>query len=254
MQGMGRFVRAISIRAIVRVTVVCLVLSVQAQLLIAKEMQAAALAPDSDVLQRIQAAHGGARLIQTDFVVEATVTLQTPGGPVVTPVTILRSGGGGQHIRFNQSDGKPWDGTIPHLEPNTRRILEFVQTQYNRALPHLLKAPTRNAQIFDGGARNGTRILNMRESTGVATRYAIDTGTSRLGRMEFLHGQTVDAAGKVTPRLETYVYSDFRSVGGIAMAFKVEHYTNGVIQEELVLTSVRAAPVNPNGAAGGQRR
>jgi hypothetical protein len=228
------------------------------------------LAADSDVLQRLREAHGGARLAHTDFVVEARVTLQTPNGPVVVPVTILRSSAGGQRIQFKQSDGKPWDGTIPHLEANTRRILEFVQTQYDRALPSILHAGKRKVEVFDGGIKDGTQflnvrdtgvvgmkegtpLLNVRESDVVATRYDIDAKTSRLGRMEFQHRIT-DAAGKITTNIETYTYSDFRSVTEIATPFQIEHYTNGVKKEDLVIASVRAIPINPSLAIRGGPR
>jgi hypothetical protein len=220
------------------------------------------LAADNEVLQQVVAAHGGDRLSKTDFVAEAKVTLQTAAGPVVVPVTILRSSNGGQRIQFNQSDGKPWDGRIEHLEANSRRILEFVQTQYERALPSILGNTKRQVTVVDNGVKDGTQLLNASETTvtmkddasfprvsqakSTVTRYTIDATTSRLAKMEFDNGQTTDANGKKTPRTETYTYSDVRNSGGIPAAFHIEHYINGVKQEDLVLTNVRAIPVKPS--------
>jgi hypothetical protein len=225
---------------------------------------------DSEVIQRIRGASGGQRGAGADLVIQGNVTLQTAGGPVVVPVTILRSSTGGQRIQFNQSDGKPWDGNIAHLESNSRRILEFVQTQYERALPNVLGNAKRNVAVFDNGVKEGVHSLNAFETTAVmkadaslprasegkaiATRYMIDEKTSRLGRMEFQNGQDTDANGKKTPRIEAYTYSDFRNVRGDATAYHVEHYTNGVKQDDLVLTNVRAIPVNPSPANRGGPR
>src|SRR5678809_588261 len=55
----------------------------------------------SEVIQRIRGASGGQRGAGADLVIQGNVTLQTAGGPVVVPVTILRSSTGGQRIQFN---------------------------------------------------------------------------------------------------------------------------------------------------------
>jgi len=214
------------------------------------------LSPDSDVLQRLKNAYGGARLDQSDSLAEATVTLQTATGPVAVPVTIVRSAGGGQRIQFNQSNGKPWDGNALTLEPIGRRVLEFVQTGHARALLNIFKATSRNAQVVDSGASDGARLLDVRETSGASTRYSLDASTFQLRRMDFQRGQSVDAAGKIKPLVETYLYSDFRPIAGISTAFKVEHYSNGTKQEELTFTNVRYVQANPaaaNTMPGGQR-
>lgn len=213
------------------------------------------LAPDSTALQRIRTAHGLERMETSNFVAQATVTLQTSAEPVVVAVTIIRSGEGSQRIEFKQSDGKMWDGNAMSLEPVGRRVLEFVEMQHARALPNIFKASARNAQVVDGGTKEGTQLLDVREPNGTATRYSIETGTSRVRRMEFQRGQSRDAAGKLIPNTETYLYSDFRPVTGISTAFKVEHYSNGTKKEDLTFTSVRyiQTPAAAIVAPGGQR-
>jgi hypothetical protein len=206
------------------------------------------LTDDSDVIKRVQAASGDQRVARVDVIIEGSVILQTPKGPVGVPVTITRSSNGGQHIRFNQSDGRPWDGTIEHLELNTRRILEFVQIQHDRALPHLLDAASRNATIINAGMQEGVQRIVVREATGTATQYVFDAATARLTRMEFARPRLAD--GQTTASRDAYVYSDVRTNAGIATAYAVEHFSNGTKQEALAVSSVRTIQVNPRLARG----
>ena len=198
----------------------------------------AILTPKSPVLQRLNDAQSMSRIDQMDFIGEAAVTLQTDKGPITVPVKVIRSQGG-QRIIFNQSDGKPWDGNLLHLEPLSRRVLEFVQTEFARGVQNIMKAPIRNAVVSDEGSKNGSQILSLRETTGATTRYSLDASSSRVMRMEFQREKSNPGKTERASNVETYNFSDFRSINGVATPFKVEHYTNGSLQERMDFTSIK---------------
>jgi len=120
--------------------------------------------------------------------------------------------------------------------------LDFVQTQFARGVPNLLKAADRNAVVLDGGSKGSAGVVVVREADGSATRYLIDGVTSRLTRIELQRGRSPDPSGKLLPNIESYEFSDFRGVNDIPTPFKVYHYTNGVVQEQLQFTAIRYIP------------
>jgi hypothetical protein len=209
-----------------------------------------ALSADSVVLQRINEVHAGSRLVQMDFLGEGTVTVQTDDGPLAFGVRILRNGLRAQHIEFKQSDGKFSNIGAGPLDPIARRILAFLQTQYDRGLASLLQSETRDASVRDGGTKDGTQALVVLETDRNATRYVIDGAAYRITRFEFQRGRSPDRSGRQFPNLESYVFSDFRVVSGLATPFKVEHYINGTKQEEVQFASVQYVPANRDTAPG----
>jgi hypothetical protein len=199
----------------------------------------AVLKPDNDVLQRVNTAYGISRLSQMNFVGEANVTLGAETGPTVVSVTVLRTAQRGQRVLFKQADGKARDIDIGLVDRVQLRVRDFVETQYTRGLANLLGATTRSTVVLDGGDKDGAHALVVRETEGPPTRYVLDSATSLLTRMEFQRGQSPDASGRQFPNLESYIFSDFRTVDGLVTPFKVEHYINGAKQEELQFTSVQ---------------
>lgn len=209
------------------------------------------LGPDSMVLQRISEAHAGSRLAQMDFLGEGTVMVQTAQGPVAVGVRVLRNGLRAQHIEIKQASGKFATIGAGPMDPVVSRILDLMQTQYDRGLANLLQAGTRNDVVRDGGTKeDGTQALVVLEADRSATRYTIDSTTSRVVRMEFQRGRSPDASGRSSPNLESYVFSDVRTVNGLATPFKVEHYINGTKQDEVLFSSVRYVAGNRDTAPG----
>jgi len=185
-----------------------------------------------------------------DFLGEGVVTVHSEHGSTAYGVTVLRNGLSAQQVLLKQADGKAWkvSGVGP-VEPWARRILSFLQTAHDRGLVPLLESGKRNATVLDGGGKDGARALVLREAGGV-TRYLVDSVTSRVTRMEFQRGRSPDLSGRLLPNLESYVFSDFRMINGLATAFKVEHFVNGAKREELQFASVRYVAAKRDAAPG----
>ena len=65
-------------------------------------------------------------------------------------------------------------------------------------------------------------------------------------RLEFQTGRAADIAGRPIPRIEAYVFSDFRSIQGRMTPFKIERYTGGIKMEEMQFSSVSYAATVPD--------
>jgi hypothetical protein len=205
------------------------------------------LGVDSDALKdvktKVSAANADAKVAQLDFVGEGTVTAQTEKGPVNYSVLVLRSAQG-QNVFVKAASEKTWTTDPKKLDVVEWRILDFVQTQNAHGVSNFLKATDRKADVLDAGSKEGTNLVVVRETDGAATRYSIDAATSRVTRIDLQRGRSTDASGKLLPNLESYTFSDFRSVNGQTAPYKLEHYTNGVKQEELQFTTIRYTPAN----------
>ena len=196
--------------------------------------------PESVILQRTGTAHNSDKVIVTGMVAEGTVTVYTPNGSQMFGVTLIQDGEhGSQRIQLRQPDGNLWDGRVDHLAPSGRQVLVFLQTQNERGLQSLMNVPKRSATLTDNGIRNATRVVTVMEQSGESTKYSLDPVTSRMTRFEFMSGLSRDSVGNMSPNVESFAFADVRTSDGVATPFHVEHFINGVKQEQLQLKTVR---------------
>ena len=200
--------------------------------------------PASVILQRTEAAHNNQKIAQTNMVAEGTVTVYAKSGDLTFGVTVVQNGEhNSQRILLTQPDGKVWDGKGDHLAPGGQQVLELLETQHARGLQQLLGSPKRGAEVIDNGIRDASRVVTVLEKGGDWTRYSLDPSTSRLARLEFVHGQSRDEAGRVSSLVHSYSFSDFRFADGVATSFRIEHDVNGVKLEELQFTKVHYSAI-----------
>jgi hypothetical protein len=195
-------------------------------------------------------AHGGqAFRTISDSVAEGTLTLYSTQGPYAQySVTVWRKG----HARVLRSikssrgeqrqgtDGtQTWDSFGRFITAARGPALEFLETQTVRALPNLFEHQTRGSRLRDDGGRGADRVFTIEEANGRTTSYVIDGPRGLVTRMELVSGQAPDMLGRSMSIVQSYVFSNFRTVQGVETPFKVEHFTNDIKVDELLFTSVR---------------
>ena len=211
--------------------------------------------PANDVLQRTGVAQLGKVLSSKDMVGEGTVTVYTASGAKTFAITLVQNGQyGSQRILLKQSNGKFWDGNVLHLETGGQQALEFLETQHARGVRLLLDSPSREAIIAENGTQNLSRSLTVKEKGGDFTKYVLDSATSRLTQFQFVQGVNRDSAGRVSPIVHSYAFTDVRTADGIATPFHIEHLVDGAKREELQLTKVNYSSPAIKGQAGSTGR
>jgi hypothetical protein len=195
---------------------------------------------ESNALQRIGILPGSPDQPRTDLVADGTVTVYTENGPIAFGVTLVQNGEhGSQRILLRQPDGKLWDGRADHLVPGAGPALDFLETQYRRGLQQLLNFQGHDAAVSDNGIKDSLRVVTVQEDNGQSTKYSLDPATSRMTRFEFVRGESPVSDPNTGSVVHSYSFADFRSADGVATPFHIEHFINGVKQEELQLTTVR---------------
>jgi hypothetical protein len=86
-----------------------------------------------------------------------------------------------------------------------------------------------------------SRVIEAKNDKNEATRYYIDNATSLISRIEFDTGEfyTMFFGDTKYPLLASYVFSDYRTVNGFVMPFKIEVYHGRNKIEELTFTSIQ---------------
>jgi hypothetical protein len=199
-----------------------------------------AVEPASTELRMVGDLNGKPNQSGSDMVADGTVTVHTASGPIAFGVTLIHNGEpGSQRILLRQPDGKLWDGRPDHLAPGAGPALEFLETQYRRGLQQLLKSTRHDAVVADNGIEDSLRVITVQEDSGQSTKYSLDPATSRITRFEFVRGESPVLVRNTGAVVHSYSFADFRSADGVATPFHIEHFVNGVKQEELQLTTVR---------------
>lgn len=205
-----------------------------------KQHREGAVEPASDALRRVGISNGQPDQSRSDLVADGTVKVYTASGAIAFGVTLIQNGEqGSQRVLLRQPDGNLWDGRPDHLASGAGPALEFLETQYRHGLQQLLKSSGRDASVEDNGIEDSLRVVTVQEDNGQSTKYSLDPVTSRIARFEFVRGQSPVSIGRTAPIVHSYSFADFRVADGVATAFHIEHFVNGVKQEELQLTKVR---------------
>jgi len=205
-----------------------------------KQHRGDAVESSNDVLRRVGLSIGNPGQSRGDMVADGTVTVHTVSGPIAFGVTLIQNGEpASQRILLRQPDRKSWDGRPDHLAPGAGAALQFLETQYRRGLQQLLESSGRGAAVADNGTEGYLRVVTLQEDNGQITKYSLDPATSRIARFEFVRGDSPVSMGNTGPVVHSYSFTDFRSDDGVATPFHIEHFINGMKQEELQLTTVR---------------
>jgi len=205
--------------------------------------------PARVALERAANAHGGQDFRNiTDSIAEGTLTrydMQNPHEQFA--VTMWRKGNLVQRSvrspngeRRQGTDGKQtWDAFGGFVTAAEGPTLEFLETQTVRALPNLFEYEVRGSRLRDDGMRGPDRVLAVEEANGRTTTYVIEGGRSLVTRFEVVSGQAPDMLGRRMSIIESYLFSDFRTVQGVPTPFKIEHFTNDLKVDELRFTTIR---------------
>jgi hypothetical protein len=183
----------------------------------------------------------------TDVVGEGVATVVSDTGSAAFGFRVLVNGEShGLHIFLTLPNGKPWDGHADHLVPGAEQALELIETQHSRGLSSLVTFQSRNASLDDTGLKASSRSISVKESNGVSTQYMLDSSTSQLKRVEFSKAQNHDAqTGAFVPIVESFDYSDFRTVNGVSTPFKIEHQTDGRVTGQVQFTKMSTPAKDP---------
>lgn len=205
----------------------------------------------NSVFRNTLKAHGGRVNLSTaaDSVSEGTITLFTAKGAGKTlPITVMRKGADRVQRIIRQPGGESrqgtdgtrlWDGFAGMWIPEGSRAPRFVEGQTTRSPAGFFQREDRLSDFVDLGVRGTYRVLETRDG-GTPTRYFVDLITFRIARLEYETGVARDMlSGRAVPQTEAYVFSDYRSVSGIATPFRIEHYSGAQKIEEIRFSSVR---------------
>jgi hypothetical protein len=210
----------------------------------------------ADTVERALNAHGGRQAWNSvrDSISEGKLTFFTGKTSKNTvAVTVIRKGD--SHVQRILKDGdgelvQGADGTSTWESFNGMTALapaglagSYLESQTVRSVGNLFDAQARGRPVREAGTKDNERVLELEAPLdGQAprkTRYFVDEATSRVTRIEFVTGEARDLLGKTVPATESYVFSDYRLVQGIASPFRIERYVNGLKIEETQFTTVR---------------
>lgn len=215
-------------------------------------------------VQRARAAHGGGSAIHDirDSIAEGRITyfrgVGTPTQETTFDVTLLLKGEAqvqrivkqtAGEIRLGSNGSRTWNSFAGNAPPATGASLGFIESQTARAISNLLDYERRGGALHDRGTKDNASVVEVQDRAGRKTTYFIDHTTSMVTRLEFETGQARDMlSGKTVPVLESYVFSDFRTVQGVLTPFKIERYRQDKKMEEMQFTSVRHNTSIPDSA------
>ena len=186
-----------------------------------------------------------------DWVSEGKLTYFTVDGPQATfSVTLVRKGKSRVQRVIKQtsaelrqgSDGTTsWDSLggefAPLAQGNTQ---SFIEAQTVRSIQRLFNYPLEGLSLRDLGATDAARVIEAEDTSGKKTSYFIDSRTSLITRLEFVIGQSKDLfSQRPVPRVEAYVFSDFRVVQEVTTPFRIERYRDSIKVEDMQFTSVQ---------------
>jgi hypothetical protein len=159
----------------------------------------------------------------------------------------VKTADGSKDMMSSGSDGKKrWHNTGPFRGDATGSVGHFVDSQTSRAIARLFD--DNNALKDLGKADNkfapqsaSSKVIEVKSSKGLATRYFIDNKSSLITRLEFETGEfyTLLYDKKKYPSMASFVFSDYRDVNGIPTPFKIAVYKGLVQIEEMTFTSVQ---------------
>jgi hypothetical protein len=160
---------------------------------------------------------------------------------------VVKTADGSKDMMSSGSDGKKrWHNTGPFQGDATGSVGHFVDSQTSRAIARLFD--DNNALKDLGKADNkfaaqsaSSKVIEVKSSKGLATRYFIDNKSSLITRLEFETGEFYSLLydKKKYPSMASYVFSDYRDVNGIPTPFKIAVYKGLVQIEEMTFTSVQ---------------
>jgi hypothetical protein len=203
----------------------------------------------AQTVQRAGVAHGvsSGSAETLNSVADGTLTVFLSGGGRTTyAVRLLSKGRMMVHRIITQPGGKlrhGSDGTRRWASVDETFFMEaqgldraFIESQTARSVLTFLTSP--NLVLRNLGKRNNATVIEAADGNSHTTSYYIDDRTSLVTRFEFSTGQSKDIAGRSMLDVETYVFSDFRSVQGRVVPFKTERYLNSIKSEEVQFSSV----------------
>jgi hypothetical protein len=215
-------------------------------------------------VQRARAAHGGESAIREvkDSIAEGHLTYVRGAGSQAQQATfdmtlllkgeaqvqrIVKQTGG--EVRQGSNGTRTWNSFGGHAPPASGASLRFIESQTARSISNLLDYERRGGVLHEGGMKDNATVVEVQDRVGRKTSYSIDTATSMVTRLEFETGRARDMlSGNSVPVLESYVFSDFRTVKGVPTPFKIERYVQGTKLEEMRFTSIRHNASVPDSA------
>lgn len=214
--------------------------------------------PLTSAMERAESAHGGRQTLKdiADSTAEGVFTRFSANGEARSyPVTLFGKGVGqvqrivrqpGGEVRQGANGVQTWDGFGGHYTPARGSALSFLETQTVRSLHRLFDYQNRGAHLKDLGMTGNQRVVEVEDANGRATAYFVEP-SGRVAKIEFITTLGVHMlTGKPMPVVESYQFSDYRTVQGVLTPMKIEHFTGGTKVDVMELKSVRYNTAPPD--------
>jgi hypothetical protein len=153
---------------------------------------------------------------------------------------------GGGDMSWGSDGKKSWQKSGRLIGDAAGPAAYFIDNQTKRSIASLFD---RNNSLKDLGPADKkhapeselSRVIESKNDKDQATRYYIDDTTSLIRRIEFDTGgfYTMFFGDTQYPLFAAYVFSDYRTVSGFVIPFRIEVYHGLIKIEELTFTSVQ---------------
>jgi hypothetical protein len=125
-------------------------------------------------------------------------------------------------------------------------VAYFIDSNTSRSIASLFdnKKILKDAEPADkkhAQENDSSRVIEAKNDKDQAARYFVDNTTGLISRIEFDTGgfYTMFLSDTKYPLLASYVFSDYRTVNGFVMPFKIEIYHGRTKIEEMTFTSIQ---------------
>jgi hypothetical protein len=202
------------------------------------------------VIEKASAAHGSnLRTLQNGGVIMngRVLLYKFDGSSTTFDVGIYRKGDKFQRVikqpstnQYTGTDGSTtWDAVALGSTVAIGQKLQLIEINTIRAVDRFLNYQDYGWTLIDLGTNGTERIIEATHETGRRTSYFIDYATSLVTRVEIIVGYARDLAGQPIPNVDSFVYSDYRTVQGVSVPFRIVRYATGLKVEEYIFDSIR---------------
>ena len=204
--------------------------------------------PLAEILARAATVHNAALLPQRlEWRAEGIITVRTSEGHESEyPITVLHKDTNrvlriikypAGEVREGTDGTSTWGG---HLfgGPASGAAARFIESQTVRSVNSLFTSSA--TSVRDAGMKGNVRAVEVGDAQGRKTTYFLDPVGGLVARSEVVIGETQHMiSGERSSDIETYAYSDYRSVDGVLTPFRIEVQHSGFRVQTIRFETVR---------------
>jgi hypothetical protein len=152
----------------------------------------------------------------------------------------------GSEMSWGSDGKKSWQKSGPLSGNAAGPVAYFIDSHTKRSIASLFD---NNKSLKDNGPvdkkhapeSGSSKVIEVKNDKDQTTLYYIDDATSLINRIEFDTGgfYTMFFGNTKYPLLASFVFSDYRTVNGFVMPYKIEVYSGRTKIEELTFTSIQ---------------